>query len=127
MVDTAVDMEVMVDVDTVDTVERDLLMPGTDRQDHPRHLPNRPPYVLRHATGRPQEACKVQVCIEDPDENPPCPCEGRGGGPHREEDHHSRPLRDPWKMHLEACLILALSVKVPIIMFKLKVLIVLPS
>merc|ERR1719259_784666 len=28
MVDTAVDMEVM--VDTVDTVERDLLMPGTD-------------------------------------------------------------------------------------------------
>merc|ERR1711972_755823 len=30
MVDTAVDMEVMVDVDTVDTVERDLLMPGTD-------------------------------------------------------------------------------------------------
>ena len=30
MVDTAVDMEVMVDADTVDTVERDLLMPGTD-------------------------------------------------------------------------------------------------
>merc|ERR1712002_208791 len=29
-VDTAVDMEVMVDADTVDTVERDLLMPGTD-------------------------------------------------------------------------------------------------
>merc|ERR1712136_364491 len=27
---TAVDMEVMVDTDTVDTVERDLLMPGTD-------------------------------------------------------------------------------------------------
>merc|ERR1712135_238408 len=30
MVDTAVDMEVMVDTDMVDTVERDLLMPGTD-------------------------------------------------------------------------------------------------
>merc|ERR1712198_623256 len=30
MVDTAADMEVMVDTDTVDTVERDLLMPGTD-------------------------------------------------------------------------------------------------
>merc|ERR1712136_616631 len=30
MVDTAVDMEVMVDADTVDTVERDLLMPGTE-------------------------------------------------------------------------------------------------
>merc|ERR1711972_844108 len=30
MVDTAVDMEVMVDADTVDTEERDLLMPGTD-------------------------------------------------------------------------------------------------
>merc|ERR1711972_243935 len=30
MVDTAVDMEVMEDADTVDTVERDLLIPGTD-------------------------------------------------------------------------------------------------
>merc|ERR1712198_787651 len=30
MVDTAVDMEVMVDTDMVDTVERDLPMPGTD-------------------------------------------------------------------------------------------------
>merc|ERR1719204_2385654 len=30
LVDMAVDMEVMVDTDTVDTVERDLLMPGTD-------------------------------------------------------------------------------------------------
>merc|ERR1711914_26305 len=29
-VDTAVDMEVMEDADTVDTVERDLLIPGTD-------------------------------------------------------------------------------------------------
>merc|ERR1719300_1099574 len=30
MVDTAVDMEVMADTDMVDTVERDLPMPGTD-------------------------------------------------------------------------------------------------
>merc|ERR1712198_809333 len=30
MGDTAVDMEVMEDADTVDTVERDLLIPGTD-------------------------------------------------------------------------------------------------
>merc|ERR1712136_356421 len=30
MVDTAVDMEAMVDTDMVDTVERDLPMPGTD-------------------------------------------------------------------------------------------------
>ena len=55
---------------------------------------------FRHAPGRPQEACQVQVRLEDPDEDPARQLEVGGGGPDREEGDHLGPLRDPWAMHL---------------------------
>merc|ERR1712012_1103921 len=73
---------------------------GQPWQDHPRHLPDRPCHVLRHAPGRPQEARQVQVRLQDPDEDPAGGQEGRGGGLDREEDDRSRPVRDPWPVHL---------------------------
>merc|ERR1712130_76865 len=83
---------------------------------------------LRRRTWRPQEACQVQVCFQDSDEDPARPREGRGGEPDREEDHHSGPLRDPWQVHLEARLSLhSLWISNPMMLLKLKVLIVLPS
>merc|ERR1712088_1141209 len=64
----------------------------------------------------------------DSDEDPPRPREGRGGEPYREEDHHTGPLRNPWQVHLEACLSLhSLWKSHPKMLLKLKVLIVLPS
>merc|ERR1739844_306658 len=56
--------------------------------------------------GRPQEACQVQVCLQDPDEDPSQLREGRDRGPDREEGHLPRPVRDPRKVHMEARLIL---------------------
>merc|ERR1719239_637654 len=41
---------------------------GEPRNNHPRHLPDSPPHVRRHASGGSQEACQVQVRLQDPDE-----------------------------------------------------------
>merc|ERR1712112_700823 len=89
----------------------------------------RPPILCSPTCpGRPQEACEVQVCFQDSDEDPARPREGRGGEPDREEGHHSGPLRDPWQVHLEARLSLhSLWISNPMMLLKLKVLIVLPS
>merc|ERR1719361_2291551 len=75
-----------------------------------------------------KEARQVQVCFQASDEDPPRPREGRGGEPYREQDHHTGPLRNPWQVHLEACLSLhSLWKSHPKMLLKLKVLIVLPS
>merc|ERR1712203_384223 len=75
-----------------------------------------------------QEARQVQVCFQDSDEDPPSPCEGRGGESYREEGHHTGPLRDSWQVHLEACLNLhSLWKSHPKMLLKLKILFMLPS
>merc|ERR1712192_273677 len=45
-------------------------------QDHPRHLRDRLCHVPGHASGRPQEARQVQVCLQDPDEDSAFASEG---------------------------------------------------
>merc|ERR1712047_122700 len=50
--------------------------------------------------GRSQEACQVQIRLQDPDEAVAKGTIGPGGGAYREEDDHLGPLRHPGSVHL---------------------------
>merc|ERR1712062_780524 len=65
---------------------------GEPGDNHPRHLPDRPPHVRRHASGGSQEASQVQVRFQDPDEAVAEGAVEPGGGADREEDNHFGPL-----------------------------------
>merc|ERR1719333_909824 len=68
----------------------------------------------------PQEACQVQVCLQDPDEDLAQLREGRDRGSDREEGHLPGPLRNPWQVHMETRLILSILCRNYERVFKLK-------
>merc|ERR1712061_846703 len=63
--------------------------------------PDSSPHVLGHAPGRPQEACQVQVRLQDPDADPAGGEEVRGGEADRDEGDDAGPVRDPRAVHLD--------------------------